>query len=211
MARLAGLSTSSSLRCQEDRFSTSEAGHRARVRWACDRSGQREPWALRLLTAALPAAQVHGAPVSAPTKKPVPGLVRARDCSHRPVNGPGRARGPAEGRWRWEGQAGPGVGQADAAIYSQALSPLHSLEADSALYGGLPDGEDGRGDLWHHWHAAQRQNNVRLWGSWEGGSGTSACSGPGDLLPETCQLARLPSVLHSSVWPSPHTPISVCL
>lgn len=26
------------------------------------------------------------------------------------------------------------------------------------------------------------KNNVRLWGSWEGGSGTPACSGPWDLL-----------------------------
>lgn len=57
------------------------------------------------------------------------------------------------------------------------------------------------------------KNNVRLWGSWRGGLGHLCLFwGPGTSQPETCQLARLPSVLHSSVWPVPPTlPSSVCL
>lgn len=35
--------------------------------------------------------------------------------------------------------------------------PVHTLEANRLLHGGLPDSEDGRGDLRHHRHAAQCQ------------------------------------------------------
>lgn len=42
-------------------------------------------------------------------------------------------------------------------LLSRPRVSLHPLEADSLLLGRLPDREDGRGDLWHHQHEAQRQ------------------------------------------------------
>lgn len=91
--------------------------------------------------------------------------------------------------------------------------PLHSLEADSVLHGGLPDGEDRRRDLWHHWHAAQRQEQREALGQLGGGLGHLCLFwGPGTSRPQTHQLACLPSVLQSSVWPVPLTlPPPVCL
>nr|XP_048688668.1 protein arginine N-methyltransferase 1 isoform X3 [Caretta caretta] len=48
-------------------------------------------------------------------------------------------------------RAGPGGGDSGPRV------ALHPLEADGVLHGGLPDGEDGRGDLRHHQHEAQCQ------------------------------------------------------
>lgn len=42
-------------------------------------------------------------------------------------------------------------------LHPRPRVPVHALEADRVLHGGLPDGEDGRGDLRNHWHAAQCQ------------------------------------------------------
>ena len=33
----------------------------------------------------------------------------------------------------------------------------------TVLHGGLPNSEDWRGDLWHHWHEAQRQKQCEAW------------------------------------------------
>lgn len=65
--------------------------------------------------------------------------------------------------------------------------PVHALEADGVLHGGLPDGEDGRGDLWHDRHAAQRQEQREAREEGEGLGGP-----PAPLTPSpTADLAAL--------------------
>lgn len=79
------------------------------------------------------------------------------------------------------------MGQADAAhAHPRPWSPLHSLEADSVLYGGLPDGEDVGEEIFGTiGMRPNAKNNVRLWGQLGGGLGHLCLFwGPGTSCPK---------------------------
>nr|KAF6273769.1 protein arginine methyltransferase 1 [Pipistrellus kuhlii] len=85
-------------------------------------------------------------------------------------------------------------------LLHQPRVPVHALEADGVLHGGLPDGEDGRGDLRHHRHAAQRQEQPR-----PGLHHRPGLQGP---AVRAVLLHRLPDALRAPGVPHPGRPAS---